>query len=119
MARKNEELQNLIQLYKFETGHKTVDMDDVAEWAIKKGVIAPKPKSPKELLSAQFAQAAREEHNRDPETGWSYRVNHALRMSKSDGTHMGTYRRYDSTTNAPLSYQSTTANDWRWCTAKN
>jgi uncharacterized protein (DUF4415 family) len=86
MATKNEELQALIQLYKKETDRKEVDMDEVAEWAINRGVVAPRPKSPKELLAAQFSQAAREEHKRDPSTGWSYRVNHALRKSKNDGT---------------------------------
>lgn len=85
MVTRNEELQRLVQLYKTETGNKVVDMDEVADWAIIKGVSAPKPKSPKELLSAQFAQASREEHKRDPVTGWSYRVNHALRYKKPDG----------------------------------
>jgi hypothetical protein len=86
MATRSEELQSLIQLYKSETGEKAVDMDLVAEWAIRRGVSTPKPKTGKELLSAQFAQAAREEHRRDPKTGWSYRANHALRVAKSDGT---------------------------------
>lgn len=86
MTTKNEMWQRLVQLYKTETGNKIVDMDDVAEWAIKRGVDAPKPKSPKELLSARLAQAQREEHNIDSETGWSYRVNHAIRRTKSDGT---------------------------------
>jgi hypothetical protein len=85
MTTKNEELQKLVQLYKVETANKIVDMDAVAEWAIKKGVIPPKPKSPIELLSARLAQAQREEHKIDPATGWAYRVNHALRFKKGDG----------------------------------
>lgn len=85
MATRTEELQNLIQLYKSETGEKAIDMDLVADWAIRKGVSGPKPKTARELLAAQFAQAAREEHRRDPDTGWSYRANHALRGTKVDG----------------------------------
>nr|WP_315481926.1 hypothetical protein [uncultured Undibacterium sp.] len=83
-----EQLQQIIQLYRKETGNRTVDMDDVAEFAMQKGVAAPKPKSPKELLSAQLSQAAREEHKTDPVTGWSYRVNHALRFPKGDGSQL-------------------------------
>lgn len=87
MATRSEELQSLIQLYKSETGEKAVDMDLVAEWDIRKGVSTPKPKTTKELLSAQFAQAAREEHRKDHKTGWSYRANHALRVAKKKTAH--------------------------------
>lgn len=85
MTTRNEELQRLIHLYRKETGEKAIDMDLVAEWAIKMGVSVPKPKTAKELLAEQFAKAAREEHRKDPSTGWSYRANHALRVAKKDG----------------------------------
>ena len=88
MATRSEQLQGLIQLYKQETGLKTIDMELVSEWAIKRGVIAPQPKTAKELLAAQFAQAAREEHRRDPGTGWDYRANHALRATNKDGKQL-------------------------------
>ncbi|GHA68694.1 hypothetical protein GCM10009007_06820 [Formosimonas limnophila] len=83
MVTKNEQLQQMMQLYRAETGNKTLDMELVAEWAMKKGVVAPQPKTAKELLAAQFSQAAREEHRQDPKTGWSYRANHALRVSNN------------------------------------
>ena len=85
MKTKIERLQSLIQLYEDETGLHVVDMDLVADWAIKRGVVAPTPKTAKELLSEQFAQAAREEHLRDPATGLSYRRRHALRGKDKDG----------------------------------
>lgn len=98
MVTKNEELQRLIQLYKQETCNKTIDMDLVADWAIKKGVNAPKPKTAKELLAIQFAKAAREEHRRDPKTGWSYRANHALRVSNGDGKQLNLWVDIDDAT---------------------
>lgn len=81
----NERLQALMQLYKTETGNKTIDMEHMADWAIKRGVTLPKPKSPRDMLVAQLADAARSEFRQDPKTGLSYRANHALRGTRSDG----------------------------------
>lgn len=83
--KKNEQLQAMIQLYKSETGNKTVDMEDVADWAIRRGATLPKPKSARDLLVAQLSDAARAEYKQDSKTGLSYRVNHALRGKRSDG----------------------------------
>jgi hypothetical protein len=82
---RNEQLQSMIQLYKAETGSKTVDMEDVADWAIRRGATLPKPKSARELLVAQLADAARAEYRQDSKTGLSYRANHALRGTRTDG----------------------------------
>jgi hypothetical protein len=82
---RNEQLQSMIQLYKSETGNKTVDMEHVADWAIRRGATLPKPKSARDLLVAQLADAARAEYRQDSKTGLSYRANHALRSTKSDG----------------------------------
>lgn len=82
---KNEQLQSLISLYKTETGNKSVDMDLVADWAIKKGAQLPKPKTAKELFIMQLSDAARNEYKVDEKTGYSYRVNHALRVQNKDG----------------------------------
>lgn len=82
---KNEQLQSMIHLYKSESGSKTVDMEHVADWAIKRGATLPKPKSARELLVAQLADAARAEYRQDSKTGLSYRANHALRSTRSDG----------------------------------
>lgn len=82
---KNERLQALIQLYKTETGQKSVDMEKVADWAIGRGVAMPKPRSAREMLAAQFADAARAEYRVDERTGLSYRANHAMRQRSQDG----------------------------------
>lgn len=82
---KNEQLQSLIQLYKTETGNKSVDMDMVADWAIKRGAKLPSPKTAKELFVTQLSDAARNEYKTDSKTGYSYRVNHALRVQNKDG----------------------------------
>ena len=82
---RNERYQALMQLYKTETGSKTIDMEQMADWAIQRGVTLPKPKSARDLLVAQLSDAARAEYRQDPKTGLSYRVNHALRRTRSDG----------------------------------
>ena len=85
---KNQQLQALINRYKQETGDKVVDMEMVADWAIRQGAILPKPKTARELFAAQLADAARAEYRVDPKTGLSYRANHALRKRTRDGKQM-------------------------------
>ena len=82
---RNERLQTLIQRYKTETGEKALDMDKIAGWAIQRGATMPKPKTERELFSAQLADAARAEYRVDPKTGLSYRANHALRQRTQNG----------------------------------
>ena len=85
---KNERLQALIYRYKQETGEKAVDMERIADWAIRQGAILPKPKTARELFAAELADAARAEYRIDPETGLSYRANHALRNRTRDGKQL-------------------------------
>ena len=85
---RNEQLQALIQRYKQETGQKAVDMEQIADWAIRQGATLPKPKTARELFAAQLADAARAEYRVDPRTGLSYRANHALRKRTHDGRQM-------------------------------
>ncbi len=85
---KNERYQALIQRYKQETGEKVVDLDKVADWAIRQGATLPKPKTARELFAAELADAARAEYRLDPKTGLTYRANHALRKRTSDGRQM-------------------------------
>jgi hypothetical protein len=61
---KNEMMQRLIRLYKEENNKTEVDMHAVAKFAMGKGWKMPVPKSPLELLAAQFSDAAREEIRR-------------------------------------------------------
>src|SRR6185437_1733152 len=85
---RNEQHQALMRLYKTETCNKIIDMEDMADWCIRRGVTLPKPKSARDLLVAQLSDAARAEYRQDPKTGLSYRANHALRVSRPDGRQL-------------------------------
>lgn len=83
MARKNQEMQRIIRLYKQETGQSEVDMRQVASYAEKRmGWPLPVPVDPLDRLAAQFSQAARDEIKHDKRTGRPYRVNHAVPAGK-------------------------------------
>jgi hypothetical protein len=85
MSTRNERLQNIYHLYKEKTGNVSVDSEQLAEWAMTRGMAAPQPKTAKELLAAQFSDALRAEYSTDEETGLEYRKNHNIRYPKSDG----------------------------------
>ncbi|MGE0875627.1 MAG: hypothetical protein AB7O31_13255 [Burkholderiales bacterium] len=104
---RNGQLQGLIQLYKTESGNKVVDMEQVADWAIARGATLPKPKSARDLLVAQFADAARAEFKQDPKTGLSYRVNHALRSTRKDGRQYTLWVDIDDATRAQMLWSLT------------
>ena len=71
--------QRQIRLYLEETGKSAFDMNEVAEWAMKRGIKAPQPQRPIDLLAKQFRDAARSEILHDPDDGKPYRVYHAVR----------------------------------------
>lgn len=59
-------LKDVINRYMHQTGKREgIDMLEVAEFALSLGVIAPKPKSIKEILARQLSDAAREETRKD------------------------------------------------------
>jgi hypothetical protein len=74
---KKKDMQRLIRAWKDETGEQAIDMNKVAQFALSKGWPMPVPKSPVDILAAQFADAAREEIDHDKKTGRPYRVYHA------------------------------------------
>lgn len=78
MQTKAQQRQAIIRRYCEETGKKSWDMHDVAEYAIRLGVKPPKPKTPVALLAELFSAAAREETAKDEVTGRPYRVNFAV-----------------------------------------
>ena len=65
----SQQFQAIIRLYREETGNDSINMLDVAKFAIGKGVKPPKPKTPEALLAEKFSAAAREETERDEVTG--------------------------------------------------
>ena len=81
---KSKERQRIIRQYRDETGNRSVDMRQVAEWAVSKGWPMPKPADPIDLLAKEFASSAREETRHDKETGEPYRVNHMYVVTRGD-----------------------------------
>lgn len=78
MAKKSQEMQSIIKRYKEASGNSSVDMHEVAKFAVGMGWPLPKPKTAIERLAEQFSGAAREEVRRDEVTGRPYRVNLAV-----------------------------------------
>ena len=85
MVTKKQEMQQVIRLYKEQTGETAVDMHRVAEFAANLGWLTPAPVDPLDRLAAQFTRAAREEVKHDQATGRPYRVNHAIPNQRHDG----------------------------------
>lgn len=83
---KAQEMQKLIRLYREETGKAEIDMHDVAMFAMRKGWPMPKPKSPLDMLAAQFRDAARQEVRKDRDSGRPYRAYHAVPSSAAQGS---------------------------------
>lgn len=75
---KKQQMQSLIRLYREKTGQQSVDMHEVAKFAVSMGWQLPAPKEPLARLAEQFSGAAREEYRRDPVTGRPYRANLAV-----------------------------------------
>jgi hypothetical protein len=85
MANKAVTLQRLIRWYKQDSKKTEIDMNEVADWLLAKGYKAPRPKTPRELLAKELSKAARQEHRKDPITGRTYRVNHAVTTKQGTG----------------------------------
>lgn len=82
MTTRHQEMQRIIRLYRQRTGEQAVDMEKIADFAVKMGWPLPKPISPLAMLAAQFSDAAREEIKHDKKTGQPYRVNHAVPINQ-------------------------------------
>jgi hypothetical protein len=82
---KAEQLQRAFHLYTSEHGHLPSGAREVAEWAVRKGLIKLPQIDPYDVLSGDMAKALREEFKTD-EKGRKYRVNHSVRVTKS-GVH--------------------------------
>ena len=78
MQTKKQQLQALAHLYRKETGIQAVNPKDLADWASSRGCKPPIPRTPAQLLAAQFSDAMREEYAKDEVTGHPYRVNMAV-----------------------------------------
>lgn len=81
---KSEKMQDFVRFVKEKHGVVSVDMRTVAAEAEKLGWKMPKPKTPIDLLAAQFSDAQREEIRKDEETGHPYRANLAVSTWKDN-----------------------------------
>lgn len=75
MTTKRQEMQHIIRHFREKTGDASVNMHEVAKFAVSMGWPLPVPKSPLDRLAEQFSSAAREEIRHDEVTGRPYRAN--------------------------------------------
>ena len=80
----SEKRQDFVRHYKEKYGVISADMKEVAAEAKRLGWKMPQPKTPLELLAAQFSDSQREEVRKDEVTGRPYRAN--LAVSTWQGT---------------------------------
>ena len=83
----NVKMLFLVELYQREHDVVTVDLDEVAQWAIREGHYRPEPVDPAKLLKGQMAKAMKNEHITDPQDR-EVRKWHAVRHS--DGERLWT-----------------------------
>lgn len=82
MNSKREKLQEAWHRYDNERGHKPSGTREVVEWAVEEGFLELPEVDPFDILAGQMAEALRDEVATDRK-GRRYRVNHAVRITKS------------------------------------
>lgn len=86
MASKNEIMQRIWHQYDSRREHKPSSMRQAAAWAVADGLLQIPEVDALDLLADQMSQAVRGEHRTD-EHGRRYRVNHAVRVTRSGVQH--------------------------------
>lgn len=80
------EVKAYLQRYQAEVGGDgMIDAHAVAEWAYRKGLHKPNPKTVIDIIAQDIAQVFREEYRTDA-LGQRYRAKHAVRSKKGDRT---------------------------------
>jgi hypothetical protein len=82
MPTKTEKLQSVWHKYDAERSHKPTSAREAVEWAVREGLLQLPEVDPFDVLAGQMSQALREEYAEDGQ-GRRYRVNHAVRVTKS------------------------------------
>jgi hypothetical protein len=82
MTTQNELLQRLWKRYEEEHDRIPASAREVVEWAVEEGLLNLPDIDPYDILAGQMATALREEYATD-DKGRKYRVNHAVRVTKS------------------------------------
>ena len=85
---KTEELQELVEWYRDRHNVSSVNLKEVAAWAIREKVYEPEPRSTMKLLAKELSAALREVYFTDPQ-GRRVRKKHAQRIwdDTTDGRH--------------------------------
>ena len=82
MSNRNERLQRAWHRFEDEHQHLPTSAREAAEWAVANGLLEVPEIDPYDVLASQMASALRVEYKTDAK-GRRYRVNHAVRVSKS------------------------------------
>ena len=82
MASMTERMQKAWHKYDSKHDHKPTTMRQAAEWAVSDGLLELSEVDPYDVLAEKMANAVRGETRTDP-LGSRYRVNHAVRVTKS------------------------------------
>jgi hypothetical protein len=82
MSAYNEQLQRIWHKYEAEIGRLPATARDAVEWGISHGMISPSAIDPLDRLAEDMSRALREEYRVDGH-GRKYRVNHAVRITRS------------------------------------
>jgi hypothetical protein len=86
MTNKNEKLQQIWHRFDSDHEHLPTSARQAAEWAVSEGLLDLPEIDPYDVLAGDMAQALRAEIQTD-EQGRRYRVNHAVRVTKSGVQH--------------------------------
>jgi len=79
MATRNEQSADILDRYLSEVNAEPVSLDEVAEWALSKGLFNPEPRDLKKICRDAIAQGARAQKRFDGKR-W-YRAKHSLRTN--------------------------------------
>lgn len=79
---RNEQLQRIWRKFEAEKGHIPATAREAVEWGVRNGLVELPEVDPYSILAEEMAKALREEYRTDSK-GRRYRVNHAVRITKS------------------------------------
>jgi hypothetical protein len=82
MTTKNQQLQKVFKHFENGKGHLPTSAREACEWGVQEGLLSLPEVDPYDILAGQMAAALREEYDIDA-MGRKFRVNHAVRVTKS------------------------------------
>lgn len=82
MTTRNEQFQQVFRRCESENDHLPVSARDACEWGVAHGLLQLPEIDPYDILAGEMARALREEYKVDGR-GRKYRVNHAVRVTRS------------------------------------